>query len=363
LASTREVILARNLSKSFRAFSRREGVAGAVRDLFHREYREVRAVDGIDLSIGEGEIVGYIGPNGAGKSTTIKMLTGILVPTSGEVRVAGYVPWKEREEYTRHIGVVFGQRTSLWWDIAVIESLRLLQKIYRVPERDFRERIDRFDAVLGLKEYLHTPTRKLSLGQRMRSELAAALIHNPRVLFLDEPTIGLDVAVKARIREFLREINRELRTTILLTTHDIDDIEALSHRVVVIDRGTKIYEGSLEGLKAGLGYTRQVRVRAEGADVEAFRRATAGLDAQWSEPEPGVFCAAFDPDTTAVAELLQRALGAAPVTDVAIQDVDIDRVVREIYEGTRQAPFAGSGGEITAESSLSSADPDAGRGG
>lgn len=361
--STVEVIRARDLSKSFRAFSRREGVAGAFRDLFHREYREVRAVDGIDLSIGEGEIVGYIGPNGAGKSTTIKMLTGILVPTSGEVRVAGYVPWKEREQYTRHIGVVFGQRTSLWWDIAVIESLRLLQKIYRVPERDFRERIDRFDTVLGLKEYLHTPTRKLSLGQRMRSELAAALIHNPRVLFLDEPTIGLDVAVKARIREFLREINRELRTTILLTTHDVDDIEALSHRVIVIDRGTKIYEGSLEGLKAGLGYTRQVRVRAEGAELEAFRRATAGLDAQWSEPEPGFFCAAFDPDTTAVAELLQRALGTVPVTDVSIQDVDIDRVVREIYEGTRQVPFAGPSGQIAEGSSLSSAGPDRGRDG
>lgn len=333
------LIHACDLTKIFRAFSRREGVAGAFLDLFHRTYREVRAVDAIDLSIREGEIVGYIGPNGAGKSTTIKMLTGILVPTAGEVHVAGYVPWKQREEYTRHIGVVFGQRTNLWWDIAVIESLRLLQKIYRVSDGDFDERIDRFDAVLGLKEYLHTPTRKLSLGQRMRSELAAALIHNPRVLFLDEPTIGLDVAVKARIREFLRAINRNYRTTILLTTHDIGDIEALSHRVIVIDRGTKIYEGSLEGLKAGLGYTRQVKVRAEGADLDAFRWATAGLDAQWSEPEPGVFCAAFDPEAVAVAELLQRSLSAAPVTDVAIQDVDIDRVVRDIYEGTRQAPL------------------------
>lgn len=337
-----ELIHARALTKTFRAFSRREGIAGAFRDLLHRVYRDVRAVEGINLSIGEGEIVGYIGPNGAGKSTTIKMLTGVLVPTAGEVRVAGYVPWQQREEYTRHIGVVFGQRTNLWWDIAVIESLRLLQKIYRVSEREFRERIERFDAVLGLKEYLHTPTRKLSLGQRMRSELAAALIHNPRVLFLDEPTIGLDVAVKARIREFLRGINREHRTTILLTTHDIGDIEALSHRVIVIDHGTKIYEGSLEGLKAGLGYTRQVKVRAGGADLGAFRRATVGLDAQWSEPEPGVFCAAFDPGALSVAELLQRALSAASVTDVAIQEVDIDRVVREIYEGTRHVPLMGS---------------------
>lgn len=332
------VIEARDLTKTFRAFKRREGLGGAVRDLLQREYREVRAVDGIDLSIGEGEIVGYIGPNGAGKSTTIKMLAGILVPTSGDVRVAGYIPWKEREAYTREIGVVFGQRTSLWWDIAVIESLRLLQKVYRVSEQDFRDRIDRFDAVLDLKSYLHTPARKLSLGQRMRSELAAALIHNPRVLFLDEPTIGLDVAVKARIREFLHEVNREFRTTILLTTHDLDDIEALSQRVVVIDKGQKIYDGSLHGLKAGLGYTRQVRLTAQETSVETFRRATEGLDVEWTEPEPAVFCGAFDPDKTAVAEVLRRVLADISVVDVRIEDVDIEHVVREIYEGTRVVP-------------------------
>lgn len=332
------LIYARDLSKTFRAFKRREGLRGAVRDLFQREYRDVRAVDEVGLAIGAGEIVGYIGPNGAGKSTTIKMLAGILVPTSGEVRVAGYVPSEEREAYTREIGVVFGQRTSLWWDIAVIESLRLLQKVYRVSEQDFRDRIDRFDAVLDLKSYLHTPARKLSLGQRMRSELAAALIHNPRVLFLDEPTIGLDIAVKARIREFLHEINREFRTTILLTTHDLDDIEALSRRVVVIDKGQKIYDGSLNGLKAGLGYTRQVRLTAQETPIEAFRRATEGLDIEWTEPEPAVFCGAFDPDKTAVAEVLRRVLAEVSVVDVRIEDVDIEHVVREIYEGTRMAP-------------------------
>jgi ABC-2 type transport system ATP-binding protein len=360
LDSSAEVIRARDLTKSFRAFSRREGVVGAFRNLFRREYQDVRAVDGIDLSIRNGEIVGYIGPNGAGKSTTIKMLTGILVPTSGELRVAGFVPWKEREEYTRHIGVVFGQRTSLWWDIAVIESLRLLQKIYRVPERDFQERVERFDAVLGLREYLNTPTRKLSLGQRMRSELAAALIHNPKILFLDEPTIGLDVAVKARIRDFLREANREFGTTILLTTHDLDDIEALSHRVVVIDQGKKIYDGSLEGLKAGLGHSRQVRLRAEGASVEGFRHATTGLDVQWSEPEPAIFCAAFDPERVGVAELLQRVLATAPVKDVAIEDVGIEQVVREIYEGTRTIPLASTGDEAF-ESKAGGAGAGAGR--
>jgi ABC-2 type transport system ATP-binding protein len=341
--SPETLIEVRDLAKTFRTFHRREGVVGAFRDLVHREYREVRAVDGIDLSIDEGEIVGYIGPNGAGKSTTIKMLSGILVPSSGEVRVAGYVPWKEREAYTRQIGVLFGQRTSLWWDIAVIESLRLLQKVYDVKERDFRERIERFDAVLGLGEYLHTPTRKLSLGQRMRSELAAALIHDPRVLFLDEPTIGLDVAVKARIRDFLREVNRELRTTILLTTHDLGDIEALSRRVVVIDKGRKIYDGSLGGLKAGLGHTRQLRIAAADTSLEAIRNSTAGMDVQWTEPEPSIFCGAFDPDRTATADALRRVLAEVAVVDVRVEDVSIEHVVREMYEGTPQLPTGSDG--------------------
>ena len=328
----------RGLTKTFRTFRHREGLGGAFRDLFQRRYREVEAVCGIDLAIREGEIIGYIGPNGAGKSTTVKMLTGILVPTSGTVEVAGFVPWKERQAYTRHIGVVFGQRTSLWWDIAVIESLRLLQRIYEVPEPDFQERIGWFDEVLGLRQYLNTPTRKLSLGQRMRSELAAALIHNPRVLFLDEPTIGLDVAVKARIRDFLRAVNRRFRTTILLTTHDIDDIEALARRVLVIDQGRLLYDGSLEGLKVGLGRTRQLRVTAEGTSLETLRRATAGLDVAWEATEEHTYCAAFDPQEVGIAGLLEQVLQAAPVKDVQVEDVNIEQVVREIYEGTLEVP-------------------------
>ncbi len=336
MAGEEPIIHGRNLTKTFRAFTHREGLWGAVRDLFQREYRAVRAVDGIDLSVDAGEIVGYIGPNGAGKSTTVKMLTGILVPSSGEIEVAGFVPWKERQAYTRHIGVVFGQRSSLWWDIAVVESLRLLQRIYEIPEKDFQERIEWFDEVLGLKEYLQTPTRKLSLGQRMRSELAAALIHNPAVVFLDEPTIGLDVAVKARIRDFLRSVNRDFNTTILLTTHDIDDIEALAERVIVIDEGRFIYDGSLGGLKTRLGASRQIHVTTEEAELETFRDATAGLDVAWSAPEDGRFCAAFDPQRVGVAALLERILDAAPVKDIRVEDVPIEQVVRDLYEGTRE---------------------------
>lgn len=248
------IINVRNLTKEFKIYHHREGVIGAIKDLFHREYRIIRAVDGINMTVEPGEIVGYIGANGAGKSTTIKMLTGILVPTAGEVVVNGFVPYRDREEYTRYIGVVFGQRSQLWWDIAVLESLKLLRRIYRVPEKAFRERLAFFDDLLDLGEFLHLPVRRLSLGQRMRCELAAALLHNPPLLFLDEPTIGLDVLAKARIREFLLQVNREFGTTILLTTHDLKDIEALCPRVIIIDKGRILYDGGREDLLRQWGH-------------------------------------------------------------------------------------------------------------
>ncbi|HJX96326.1 MAG TPA: ATP-binding cassette domain-containing protein, partial [Candidatus Acidoferrum sp.] len=201
------------LSKHYRSFKRREGILGGLQNLFHREYQTVKAVENINFEIGRGEMVGYIGPNGAGKSTTIKMLTGILVPTSGEILSNGFVPWKQRAAYVKTIGVVFGQRTQLWWDIAAIESFKLLRRIYDVSQRDYDERMELFNQVLGLTELLDVPVRKLSLGQRMRCDLAAALLHNPPILFLDEPTIGLDVVAKDHIRQFLRAINQRYKTT------------------------------------------------------------------------------------------------------------------------------------------------------
>lgn len=248
------LIEARGLTKEFKIFRRREGVAGAFRDLFWREYKSLKAVDGIDFLVNRGEMVGYIGANGAGKSTTIKMLTGILVPTSGTVAVDGYIPYKDREVYTRKIGVVFGQRSQLWWDIAVIESFKLLRRIYDVSSDDFTRRLKMFDDILELNSFLHLPVRKLSLGQRMRCDLAAALLHNPAILFLDEPTIGLDVLAKAKIREFLKEINSEYQTTVILTTHDLGDIEALCPRVAIIDKGTMLYDGSVENLYLQWGH-------------------------------------------------------------------------------------------------------------
>src|SRR6202046_112272 len=213
--SADSLIHVNDLCKHFRTFQRREGIWGSIQNLFVRDYRTVAAVDRVGFSIERGEMVGYIGPNGAGKSTTIKMLTGILVPTSGEIRVNGYVPFRQRRQYVKTIGVVFGQRTQLWWYIAVIESFKLLRRIYDVPQRDFDARMEQFDAILKIRDYLHTPVRQLSLGESMRRGTARALIHNPPLLFLDEPTIGLDVVAKHHIRQFLRTINREFQTTVL----------------------------------------------------------------------------------------------------------------------------------------------------
>lgn len=246
--SSLALIEARGLTKEFKIFRRREGVLGAFRDLFQREYKTLKAVDGVDFCVERGEIVGYIGANGAGKSTTVKMMTGILVPSGGELMVNGFVPHKDREIYTRNIGVVFGQRSQLWWDIAVIESFKLLRRIYEVPVKVYEQRLKKFDDLLELSGFLHLPVRKLSLGQRMRCDLVAALLHNPDILFLDEPTIGLDVLAKAKIREFLEEINKENKTTIILTTHDLGDIEALCSRVAIIDKGKMLFDGQVEHL-------------------------------------------------------------------------------------------------------------------
>ena len=239
----------KQLRKEFKAYSSRSGLKGAFRDLLTRNYKIVPAVNDISFTVKQGEMVAYIGENGAGKSTTIKMLTGILTPTSGEITVNGMNPHREREKFTRTIGVVFGQRSQLWWDIAVQESFRLLKKVYKVSDEHYNDHMEHVIETLDIGPLLDKPVRKLSLGQRMRCELAAALIHNPPLLFLDEPTIGLDVLVKLKIREFLKEINEKYNTTILLTTHDLGDIEALCDRVIMLDNGEIIYDGQLQSLK------------------------------------------------------------------------------------------------------------------
>ena len=334
--SSEPLILVRELSKHFRTFRRREGLWGALQNLFVRDDQTVRAVDGISFSIERGEMVGYIGPNGAGKSTTIKMLTGILVPTAGEVRSNGFVPWRERTAYVKTIGVVFGQRTQLWWDIAVIESFKLLRHIYGVSRRLFDERMEVFNQVLGIRDYLHTPVRKLSLGERMRCDLAAALLHNPPLLFLDEPTIGLDVVAKDHIRQFLRIINQQYQTTVLLTTHDLDDIEELCRRILIIDHGHLLYDGPLAVLKQKLLRTKQVKFILRDSEQ------AAGLGALEQRQHDGLklervdeltYLIRFDRSQVSTAELIRQILASVEVRDLLIEDEPIEEIVKRIYAG------------------------------
>lgn len=238
-----------DICKSYRVTRRESGIGNAVKSLFKREYNTINAINHISFTINDGETVGYIGPNGAGKSSTIKILSGILTPDSGTCLVNGRVPWKDRKEYVRQIGVVFGQRSQLWWDIPVIDSFELLQAIYSIPAPRYRTKLDELTHLLHLEEILKTPTRQLSLGQRMRCEIAASLLHEPKLLFLDEPTIGLDAVSKIAVRSFIKKINEEHKTTVILTTHDMQDIEAITKRVILIGKGQKLIDGTMEDLR------------------------------------------------------------------------------------------------------------------
>lgn len=325
------LIEVREVSKVFRTFDRKEGVWGGIQNLFRRQYRDVAAVDRVSFSIETGEMVGYIGANGAGKSTTIKMLTGILVPTSGTVSAAGFVPYRDRSAYTRGIGVVFGQRTQLWWDIAVIESFQLLKKIYGVSDADYRRRLDLFDDVLQIKPLLHTPVRKLSLGQRMRCDLAAALLHSPSILFLDEPTIGLDVVAKENIRRFLLGINREMKVTVLLTTHDLSDIEELCRRIMIIDKGRLLFDGELQALKRRLAHTSHIFFELKEPQKVDFAALHLGPGVETEQIDEMRCRLVFDRNALASADLIKKVVNTLPVRDLTLEDASIEEIVREIY--------------------------------
>lgn len=257
------MIKVENLTKEFKSNKKYPGFRGAVKSFFSKEYTIKRAVDQISFEIEKGEIVGYIGANGAGKSTTIKMMTGILTPTSGKVTVDGSIPYENRQKNAMDIGVVFGQRTQLWWDLPLTETFSLLKEIYGVSDETFNERMEFLNEILELKPFLLSPVRTLSLGQRMRADIAAALIHNPKVIYLDEPTIGLDVIVKENVRRAIKEINQKYGTTIILTTHDLSDIEELCQRIIIIDEGKKIYDGSLEEIKRKYGYMTTLEIQTK----------------------------------------------------------------------------------------------------
>ena len=326
------MIEARNLEKRFTIRRHRDGAFGAMRSLVDRGGSEVSAVKDVSFSINRGEMVGYIGPNGAGKSTTIKMLTGILVPSSGEATVAGFTPWQSRKQLAQEIGVVFGQRTQLWWDLALSDSLELLRHMYRVPGERFRENLDRARELLVLDDFMHTPVRQLSLGQRMRGDLAAALLHDPKILYLDEPTIGLDIVAKARIREFLAALNRETNVTVLLTTHDLADIEQLCRRIIVIDRGQVVYDGELEALRRRFGGKRHVILDFDQDPGDAISSLARNHLEIVDRNGPRVRVA-FDRETTSAPRVLALASHHGTVRDMSIEEPAIEDVIRQMYEG------------------------------
>jgi ABC-2 type transport system ATP-binding protein len=326
------LIEVRDLRKTFRRPVKDPGLTGALRHLFTRRFTDSVAVDGISLEIDAGESVAYVGPNGAGKSTTVKLLSGILVPTAGTVRVGGIVPHADRIGNARQIGVLFGQRTQLWWDLPVRESLALLRDMYGVPAGDYRRRLERFDAVLGIGELLPVVARKLSLGQRMRADLAAALLHRPKVVYLDEPTIGLDIAVKDRVRQFLRELAGE-GITLILTTHDLGDIEDVCQRIVIIDSGRIIYDGGLHRVKDRFARQRAMSVQFVGeVDVAALGLALPGAETE-PGPGPSEVTIRFDRSALTAGAVIAAVSAAGEVRDLHIDEPSVEDVVRRVYAG------------------------------
>lgn len=323
------IIAARNLTKTFWRRNQRKGMLGAMRGLVDRGGTEVHAVDDVSFDIAAGEIVGYIGPNGAGKSTTIKMLTGVLVPSHGEVKVTGYTPWSQRRQLAQQIGVVFGQRTQLWWDLPLSESLELLQYMYKVPADRFTHNYAMATELLDLGPFLDTPVRQLSLGQRMRGDLAAALLHEPPILYLDEPTIGLDMVAKTRIREFLAELNRTRGVTILLTTHDLADIERLCKRIIVIDHGHIIHDGDLAQLRTDFSSTRQLTIDFD--ETPDFQGNISGAHIRLVGQEGPRVKVSFDRTRHTAPEILTLMGAYGSIRDMSIEDPGIEEVIQHVY--------------------------------
>jgi ABC-2 type transport system ATP-binding protein len=331
------IIHVANLSKVFRVLKRKPGLLGGLRTLFSNDYEEVRAVHNVSFAIAPGELVGYIGPNGAGKSTTIKILTGILYPSSGDVSVAGLTPYRERTRNGRQIGVIFGQRSQLLWDIPPRDSFDLMRRMYAIPPDRYRANLALFTELLGLDALLDRPVRQLSLGQRMRCELVAALLHDPNVVYLDEPTIGLDVVAKDRIREFIQHLNKQHGVTIMLTTHDITDIEKLCKRVIIIDKGQVIYDGSLSAIKQRYGRRRRAIFAtmdgATPADI-AEELVALGEGIQVAPGDEGKVVVTFDPHSVPVSELTRTIVNQHTVADLAVEEADLEGIIREIYSGS-----------------------------
>lgn len=306
------MISVKNVKKYYKVAMREEGLSATFRHLFHRKYEVKKAVDDISFEIKEGEIVGFIGPNGAGKSTTIKMLSGILYPDSGEVVIDGFIPYKQRKDYVKNVGVVFGQKSQLQWDLPLIESFELLKYIYKVPEDSYRENLEKFTQLLDLGEFLKQPVRQLSLGQRMRGDIVAALLHAPKIVFFDEPTIGLDVVAKEKIRQFIRYMNETEHTTMIFTTHDMQDIEKVCNRLIIIDKGKMIYDGGVGEIKNKYASSKNVEMLLEDGTKKTI---------------------VFDTNKTPMNEVMEGLFSKFNIKDISIHEAEIDGIIRDIYEG------------------------------
>lgn len=324
-----------NLTKEFKTNKKYPGFKGAIKSLFSTEYTVTSAVDNMNFEIEEGEVVGYIGSNGAGKSTTIKMMTGILTPTSGKVEVNGIMPYENRTENAMNIGVVFGQRTQLWWDLPLSETFSLLRDIYSVSPEDFKERMKFFNEVLEIDEFMLRPVRTLSLGQRMRADLAASLIHNPKILYLDEPTIGLDVVVKEKVRNAIKQINKKYNTTVILTTHDLEDIEELCDRIIIIDKGVKIYDGSLSEIKDKYGYMTNVSILIKKNELEDKININSYFNLDNNDlnlsDEDGKINITFNKNKISQMEIIQYFMENYILQDFSVKETSIDDIIKKIY--------------------------------
>lgn len=320
------IITVKHISKSFKIAKREAGLKNAIKSFFKRKYQVINSLEDINFSIKEGEIVGYIGPNGAGKSTTIKIMAGILVPTSGECIVNGYVPWKDRKKYVKNIGVVFGQRSGLWWDVPPIDSFELLKDIYEIPQAEYEKKLSELKEYLNLDDILNIPTRQLSLGQRMRCEIASALLHNPKVLFLDEPTIGLDAVSKLALRKCIKQINEKTKITIILTTHDMQDIEALTKRIILIGKGKILYDGSLKRIKNKYNGNKKInikfkytnkKIKLQNADVIEQTEETASVVLKNKEE--------------LMANILNEITNQVELVDMNIEEMSTDDIIAKLY--------------------------------
>ncbi|MDE7436832.1 MAG: ATP-binding cassette domain-containing protein [Lachnospiraceae bacterium] len=306
------MIMVQDIKKYYRIAKRDKGIFASLRFLFNRKYEIKKAVDDVSFSIKRGEIVGFVGPNGAGKSTTIKILSGILYPDAGDVNIKGYIPYKQRKQYVKNIGVVFGQKSQLNWDLPLIESFELMKFIYKIPQEKYEKNLKQFSELLDMEDFINQPVRQLSLGQRMRGDIVAALLHSPEIVFLDEPTIGLDVVAKEKIREFIRYINEKEKTTIIFTTHDMQDIEKVCDRLIIIDKGKKIYDGSIEQIKNKYANFKTIEMLLDNDEKEIQT---------------------FDLNVTPMNTVMENLFAQKNIKDISICEPEIDEIIRDIYEG------------------------------